>query len=537
MNEQVRVEAGEHGTIVVVGAWCPRCDQDAMPDRDGACMFCGDQIVDLDTLNAKELLERLKSPAPVIPLRQPAEAPPPPVLRIADGFTLPIDVAGEATAILAKRGAGKTNTARVLAEEYARHGVQLAVLDPVGVWWGARSAAGGQEDGLPLPVFGGDHADADLHTWAGAAIADAIVDSGLSLILDLSEFGRDDQRTFAADFAEQLYARKSRQPSLIHVILEEADEFAPQRARGSGDPEETARMRAAVEQLARRGRSRGIGLTMVTQRSAALSKDVLTQADVLIAMRTTGPTDIRAVEEWVRRNADGGDEVVRSLPTLQTGEGWVWNPERDLLARIHVRLAWTFDSSSTPRFGEQRAHPARRATVELPLPFLELAPPALDIAADHRLQDAEGRWGCKTPGCDGRSESRAGPLAFLCPTCAGHGQAEDGAEPEPREQADEVAIAAVDELARREGREPPSVRELARTLEADETAVRQVRARRPEPAPPIVVDGEEIFGLTGYFDRDAQRVRDEADRLRAQADALDRMAESLDELAALQVAP
>lgn len=60
-------------------------------------------------------------------------------LRIARGFSLPLDVAGEAVALLGKRGSGKTNTGRVLAEELVAAGVQTVVLDPVGAWWGLRS--------------------------------------------------------------------------------------------------------------------------------------------------------------------------------------------------------------------------------------------------------------------------------------------------------------------------------------------------------------------------------------------------------------
>lgn len=48
------------------------------------------------------------------------------------GVSLPVDVAGEAIAILAKRGAGKTNTATVLVEEMVAAGVQVVILDPVG---------------------------------------------------------------------------------------------------------------------------------------------------------------------------------------------------------------------------------------------------------------------------------------------------------------------------------------------------------------------------------------------------------------------
>jgi uncharacterized protein len=282
-------------------------------------------------------------------------------LRIARGFALPVDVAGEAIAILAKRGAGKTNTGRVLVEELHGARVPTVVLDPVGAWWGLRSSADGGKDGLPLPVLGGAHGDVPLQAAAGALLANVVVDTGQSLVLDLSDFSKTEQRRFVTDFAERLYTRKARDRTLLHLVLEEADEFAPQRV-SAGD----ARMVGSIEQLVRRGRGRGIGLTMITQRSASLNKSVLEQTDVLIIMRTTGPRDRAAVEAWVaKQDVDGAEDVLPSLSGLETGEAWIWNPERGLLERVRIRLAKTFDSSSTPKAGERRVEPAAAAAIDL----------------------------------------------------------------------------------------------------------------------------------------------------------------------------
>jgi hypothetical protein len=282
-------------------------------------------------------------------------------LRIAQGFKIPLDVAGEAIAILAKRGAGKTNTATVLVEEMHAAGVQLVILDPVGAWWGIRYGADGKGAGLPVPILGGQHGDVPLEPTAGALIADVLVDSGESLLLDLSDFpSKAAIARFAVDFAERLYRRKARSPSLLHVVLEEADSFAPQRG-GADD----ARMRGAIESIVRRGRSRGIGITMVTQRSAVLNKDVLSQADVMIAMRTTSPHDKKAIELWVEAHDDENRDVVESLSGLKTGEAWVWNPERTLLDRVQIRRRKTFDSSATPKAGERRAQPKTAASIDL----------------------------------------------------------------------------------------------------------------------------------------------------------------------------
>jgi hypothetical protein len=283
-------------------------------------------------------------------------------LKVSPDLTLPLDVAGEATAIIAKRGAGKTNTASVIAEELIGAGVQTVILDPVGAWWGIRFAADGESPGLHVPIIGGAHGDVPLEQTAGALIADVVVDSGQSLLIDLSDLpSKAAVGRFVTDFAERLFRRKARDHALVHLILEEADTFAPQKVRGS------ERMQGAIEQIVRRGRSRGLGVTMITQRSAVLSKDVLTQADSLIVLRTTGPHDLKAISEWVdsRGDAEHGTKVMNSLPGLATGEGWIWNPENDILRRVSFRARKMFDSSRTPKAGEHLEEPKNAASIDI----------------------------------------------------------------------------------------------------------------------------------------------------------------------------
>lgn len=110
-------------------------------------------------------------------------------LRIASELILPADyVAGGSLGILGKRGAGKTFTSRVLTEELFAAQVHLVILDPMGVFWGLRSDGQGASGGLPIPIFGGRHADAPLEPDAGLLMADLVVEERLSMILDMSGF-------------------------------------------------------------------------------------------------------------------------------------------------------------------------------------------------------------------------------------------------------------------------------------------------------------------------------------------------------------
>lgn len=283
-------------------------------------------------------------------------------LNLAPGLKLDADyLAGRSLALLGKRGAGKTFACRVLTEEFHAAQVQTVIIDPMGVFWGLRAGADDRQRGLPIPVFGGAHCDAPLEPTAGALMADLAVDEGLSMILDMSGFSsRTQERTFAAAFFDRLYRRNKH---LLHLIVDEADLFGPQKPRG-----DDVALLVAMENIVRRGRNQGLGITMASQRAAVLNKDLLSQVDVLAALRVTAPNDRAAVQEWVR--GQGGDEqwsqVAKSLPTLATGEAWFWAPERDILTRSQIRQAHTFDCSPTRERGSSAARaPKNLADVDL----------------------------------------------------------------------------------------------------------------------------------------------------------------------------
>ncbi len=149
-----------------------------------------------------------------------------PQLKIAKNLNLPVEAVTQTFAILAKRGVGKTYTAAVLTEELLKAGLHAVIVDPIGVWWGLRASADGTRAGLPIIVLGGDRGDVPLEVTAGETIADVVVQEGLSVVLDLSGFRKGEQTKFMTDFCERLYHR-NREP--LHLVLDEADAFAPQR--------------------------------------------------------------------------------------------------------------------------------------------------------------------------------------------------------------------------------------------------------------------------------------------------------------------
>lgn len=296
-------------------------------------------------------------------------------LKIAADFALPLDAITETFAILSRRGSGKTYTASVIVEEVVKAGHPAVIIDPLGVWWGLRSSASGKQAGLPVVIFGGDHADLPLTEGQGRMIAEAIVEGRFPAIIDLSLLSKSAARRFNADFLEALYQR-NRQPLLL--VVDEADLLAPQRTMP-----DTARVLGAMEDVVRRGRARGLGCVLITQRPAVLNKDVLSQASVLVALRMSGTHDVAAIDDWVRLHADEDDarELKKSLPSLPVGTAWIWSPGwLGVLEKVRIRRRDTFDSSATPKVGEARIVPTRLADIDLP---------ALGAKLDQAREEAE----------------------------------------------------------------------------------------------------------------------------------------------------
>lgn len=279
-------------------------------------------------------------------------------LRIADDLTLPIDAVTETFLIFGKRGSGKTSTASVLTEELIGAGLPVCVLDPMGAWWGLRSSADGQGPGLPVTILGGEHADLPLDPASGTAVADLVAAERLPVVLDMFLMSKTQQRSFVTDFMERLF-RKNREP--LHLVVDEADRFAPMRGDRDG-----ARLLGAYEDIVLRGRKPGIGSTSITLRPAQLHSAIRSQVEVLIAMRLLGKLDVAAIDEWVRLHATDEDAhaLKASLPSLPVGTAWVWSPGwLEVMQKIQVRPRRTFNSSATPKVGEQVIVPREFASV------------------------------------------------------------------------------------------------------------------------------------------------------------------------------
>lgn len=284
---------------------------------------------------------------------------------IGDKWKLTPDDVTRTTAILALRRVGKTYTASVIAEEMYDLGVPWVALDPTGAWFGMRSNATGKGSGLPVVILGGAHGDVPLEETAGKFVAELVIDEPGWYVIDFSLFeSLSAERRFATDFAERLYRRKLRAETktAMHLFVDEADRFVPQRP-----PQGDQRMLGAFEALVRRGGVTGIGTTLISQRAAVVNKNVLEQIDQLVMLRTTGPNDRNAVDEYLSATAtkEQRAEWKATIASLPTGTAWRWEPHGDIFEQVKIRTRRTFNSSATPKAGVVQVVPSVFAKIDL----------------------------------------------------------------------------------------------------------------------------------------------------------------------------
>lgn len=264
-------------------------------------------------------------------------------IRIAEGLELDASEAATKTwGVLAFKGYGKTYLGGKLVEELYSAGAQQLILDEVGNWHGLRTSADGQGPGLSIPVLGGLRADLDLDAEQGERLAELLVETGGSAVIDTSLWRKGARRKFNTAFLETLYLQAKHKPRVRTLVCEEAQNIAPQMSKGD------ERMLGAAIDCVRLGRNVGLGTVLLTQRPASVSKECLNMADPLMVGRMLGTQERKAISEWVKHVGADVKAELSELHTLAKGEFFLWSPWLGKFERVKILAKRTLDASSTP---------------------------------------------------------------------------------------------------------------------------------------------------------------------------------------------
>lgn len=76
-------------------------------------------------------------------------------------------------------------------------------------------------------MLGGSHADLPLQAHMEQALADVVVEEGISAVFSLRHLSKTEQRKFVTDFAERLYYQKGEDQNRtpLHIVIDECDAY------------------------------------------------------------------------------------------------------------------------------------------------------------------------------------------------------------------------------------------------------------------------------------------------------------------------
>lgn len=278
-------------------------------------------------------------------------------LHISPDLALPLEAVTETIVVFGRKGQGKTVFGSVLAEELDAAGQRFVVIDPMGVWWGLQHSGDGKGKGLDVLLLGGRRGDLPVLPTGGAVIADLVVDEAVNVVVDISRdaagkmWKRAERIRFVRDFATRFFERQGEKMRPCMLIVDEAARFVPQTIT-KGDTD-VAACCGAVEQLVEEGRNVGIGVCLITQRSARINKSVSELAGCMVAFQTVGPNSVEAVVDWLGEHIEKVKwaDYIEQLRRLPRGQALIVSPGwLNFEGVVPIRMRSTFDSSKTPKF-------------------------------------------------------------------------------------------------------------------------------------------------------------------------------------------
>ena len=280
-----------------------------------------------------------------------------------DPFQVQADLlATERTCVIGASGSGKSYTVGVICEELCKNNVPFVIIDTEGEYSGLKEK-------FELIWVGDDeHCDLKWSNRVDLQLLAKYAPDCPPIIFDLSEAPK--PREKVSEFLIALYREIDRRRTPYLIILEEADRFSPQSG-GERLP--------IFDEIARRGRKRGLGLTLCTQRPSLVDKNILSQCSNQLIGKLVIKNDLNSVAQFF-----SGRGTPNQLTLLKPGEffalgGLVSEPEK-----VRMRLRETTHGGMTPKLNPTAMHASVEKLLEsirssVPLAVVETKPQTIEI--------------------------------------------------------------------------------------------------------------------------------------------------------------
>ena len=257
------------------------------------------------------------------------------------------------TCIIAQSGAGKSWGIAVLCEQLLQARIGFCLIDTEGEYFSLK-------DRFSLIWIGsGESCDAEIGKTDIREVMHDAIRSRTAVIFDVSE--AEDMRDEVAKLAEILYDLESRLKQPFLLIVEEADKFIPQIGVSI----------KKIEEISRRGRKRGLGLMVATQRPSLVAKNVLSQCNSQIIGKLSIENDLKAVSLFFSSRKE-----VEELAELEPGEFFVMGGLSREKVKMKFRDRVTKHRGVTPRLVPAPPVPASESPAAPPEEEVGEDPPA-----------------------------------------------------------------------------------------------------------------------------------------------------------------
>ena len=255
--------------------------------------------------------------------------------------------------IQANSGGGKSWLLRLLAEQ-ATGKVQTIILDPEGEFATLREKC----DALLV----GRGGEAETRLASAQALAQRLCELRVSAIIDLYDLKLPERRRYVRLFLDALMAMPRSAWHPLFIVLDEAQNFAPERAAGEAESLD------AVITLMSQGRKRGFAGIVATQRLSKLHKDVAAEANNVIIGRTWLDNDQARAGDLL-----GLDKRRRmELRDLKPGTWFAFGPALERPGVTHFKAGAVATTHPTAGSRHKLAVPAPSASIKRLLPELAI---------------------------------------------------------------------------------------------------------------------------------------------------------------------
>jgi hypothetical protein len=238
------------------------------------------------------------------------------------------------------RGSGKSWTSAVIAEELAKTSIPFIVVDLMGEYKTIREKFPVLIVALGTPTY----ADiTNLSEAQASLLAEKVVQTGISVVLDLKHATMLERYALLAKFLEGFYRVEEKLMKPYVLILDEAHRITPEK--GVIKLREVRDVQTQVEywvyEIGATGRHYGIGFIAVARRTAEISKMTLTQCELKIVHKVSDPIDLDKLREYGLSS-----ELLVQVERFKPGDAVVIGLEKPKI--IHVKPRICSHGAKTP---------------------------------------------------------------------------------------------------------------------------------------------------------------------------------------------